>query len=156
MNTNTVYRPDIDGLRAVAVIAVLVFHATPTVLLGGFNGVDMFFVISGYLITKIIVDDMNSNRFSFAVFYGKRIRRIFPALLIVVTATLIVGWWTLLQEEYASIAMHALAGIAYVSNILLLSETGYFDTAAEFKPFLHLWSLAIEEQFYLFWPAAIG
>ena len=149
------YRSDIDGLRAVAVLAVVMFHAFPDKFPGGFIGVDLFFVISGYLITKIIFHELNASSFSFLNFYSRRIRRIFPALIIVLLATYAMGWGTLLASEYMQLSSHVLAGAGFFSNILLWTEIGYFDNSAYTKPLLHLWSLSIEEQFYLIWPVAI-
>ena len=146
------YRPDVDGLRAVAVLAVLAYHAFPSLAPGGFAGVDVFFVISGYLITGIIVDDLERGRFTYANFYWRRIRRIFPALILVLVSCLALGWLVLLPDEYAQLGKHVAAGAAFVSNIALWREAGYFDSAAELKPLLHLWSLGVEEQYYLVWP----
>lgn len=151
-NPHLKYRPDIDGLRALAIMSVLLFHAFPNWLPGGFIGVDIFFVISGYLITGIILKAQRENRFSLLDFYGRRIRRIFPALIVMLTFCLLTGWYILLADEYQALGKHTAAGAGYVSNFLLMSETGYFDIASELKPLLHLWSLGIEEQFYLFWP----
>jgi peptidoglycan/LPS O-acetylase OafA/YrhL len=146
------YRKDIDGLRAIAVLLVVIFHAFPKAMPGGFIGVDIFFVISGYLISTIILTDLGLGSFSFKHFYIRRIKRILPALLTVLSACLIFGWFALLSDEYQSLGKHTLAGALFISNILLWSESGYFDTLAELKPLLHLWSLGIEEQFYLFSP----
>lgn len=146
------YRPDIDGLRAIAVLAVVAFHAFPQRLAGGFAGVDVFFVISGFLITTIIMKSLVAGSFSFRVFYGRRIRRIFPALLLVLAASLVFGWFVLLADEYRMLGKHVLAGAGFVSNIAFFQESGYFDVAAETKPLLHLWSLGVEEQFYIIWP----
>jgi peptidoglycan/LPS O-acetylase OafA/YrhL len=147
------YRPDIDGLRAVAVLSVVVFHFFPSALPGGFVGVDIFFVISGYLISRVIIGELEKNRFSFAGFYARRIRRIFPALIVVMAAALAFGWTALLSAEYSQLGKHAAAGAAFVSNLVLWRESGYFDNAAIAKPLLHLWSLGVEEQFYIVWPA---
>jgi peptidoglycan/LPS O-acetylase OafA/YrhL len=149
------YRADIDGMRAVAVIAVVLFHAFPKVLPGGFAGVDAFFVISGYLITSIIVGGLDGDGFSFADFYARRVRRLFPALIVVLIATLAAGFWILLPSALASLAKNAMASAFFSANLMLWSETGYFDIDAKFKPLLHLWSLGIEEQFYLAWPLAL-
>lgn len=146
------YRSDIDGLRAIAVIAVVVFHAFPDVLRGGFIGVDIFFVISGYLISTIIFENLESGTFRFSDFYTRRIRRIFPSLLLVLSACFVFGWFALLPDEYKQLGKHMAAGAGFISNIVLLGEAGYFDNAAETKPLLHLWSLGIEEQFYIVWP----
>jgi peptidoglycan/LPS O-acetylase OafA/YrhL len=146
------YRPDIDGLRAIAVGAVMAFHAFPDVIRGGFVGVDVFFVISGYLISGIILDGLDDGRFSFASFYARRIRRIFPALALTLIAVMSAGWLMLYAHDYARLGRHAAASAAFLSNIVLWQESGYFDVAADLKPLLHLWSLGIEEQFYLVWP----
>jgi peptidoglycan/LPS O-acetylase OafA/YrhL len=149
------YRPDIDGLRAIAVIAVLLFHAFPAFLSGGFTGVDIFFVISGSLISAVIFNGLKDGTFNFRNFYARRIRRIFPALLLVLLASLAIGWLTLLSDEFLQLGKHTLAASGFVSNIILWKEAGYFDTTAELKPLLHLWSLGVEEQFYIFWPVLL-
>ena len=148
------YRPDIDGLRAIAILAVLAFHALPAALPGGFVGVDVFFVISGYLITGIILGDLAQAKFDFTGFYVRRIRRIFPALATVLAACLCAGWFVLYAGDYAALGKHVAGGAGFVSNLLLWNESGYFDQEARLKPLLHLWSLGIEEQFYLLWPRA--
>lgn len=149
------YRPDIDGLRAVAVLSVVGFHAFPGLVKGGFIGVDVFFVISGFLISRIILLGLRDQNFSFLDFYGRRIRRIFPALLAVLAATYIFGWFSLYPDEYGNLGKHIASGAGFVSNLVLLGEAGYFDSSAETKPLLHLWSLGIEEQFYCLWPLAL-
>lgn len=146
------YRPDIDGLRAIAVSIVVLFHAFPSLVRGGFVGVDIFFVISGYLITKILFSDLEKNRFSFAGFYARRIKRIFPALLLVMGASLAFGWIALFPDEFKLLGKHIVGGAGFISNLFLWYEVGYFDVSADTKPLLHLWSLGIEEQFYIFWP----
>ena len=146
------YRPDIDGLRAMAVLSVVAFHAFPSWVKGGFIGVDVFFVISGYLISTIIFENLDKGTFSFSDFYSRRIRRIFPALLLVLIASFAFGWFALLADEYKQLGKHIAAGAGFVSNFILLGEAGYFDNSAETKPLLHLWSLGIEEQFYIVWP----
>lgn len=151
-----VYRPDIDGLRAIAVVAVLIFHASPRWLRGGFVGVDIFFVISGYLISTIIFGSLAGKGFSYGEFYARRIRRLFPSLLLVLGATLAFGWFVLLTDEFRQLGKHLVASAGFVQNLALWGEAGYFDTAAESKPLLHLWSLAVEEQFYIFWPVLLG
>lgn len=153
--TDFAYRPDIDGLRAVAIGSVVVYHAFPDIMPGGFIGVDIFFVISGYLISSILLTELANGRMSLVDFYARRVRRLFPALSVVLFATLAFGWYYLLPHEATNLGTHAAAGAAYVINFVLREETGYFDTAAEAKPLLHLWSLAIEEQFYLAWPALL-
>lgn len=119
---------------------------------GGFIGVDIFFVISGFLISTIIFDNLKSNSFSFIEFYSRRIRRIFPALLLVLVASYVIGWFLLLPAEYGQLGKHIAGGAGFISNLLFWNESGYFDGAAESKPLLHLWSLGIEEQFYIVWP----
>lgn len=147
-----IYRPDIDGLRAVAVVCVVAYHAFPQQFGGGFIGVDIFFVISGFLISSILLDQVAEGRLAVADFYGRRIRRIFPALLVVLLASLVFGWRVLFPEEFAGLLRHGAAGAGFVANLALWSESGYFDRGAGTKPLLHLWSLGIEEQFYIAWP----
>ena len=149
------YRPDIDGLRAFAVLSVVLYHAFPQVVRGGFVGVDIFFVISGFLISSILFTEMTEGRFSFTVFYGRRIRRIFPALAVCLAAVLAYGFVVLTPPELAQLGKHVFFGAGFLSNIVLWSESGYFDSAATYKPLLHLWSLGIEEQFYILWPALL-
>lgn len=150
------YRPDIDGLRAIAVSLVVIYHAYSEWMTGGFVGVDVFFVISGFLITNIIAGELRQGEFSFRRFYEKRIRRIFPALILVLLACLILGYFTLLAREYKPLGKHVLGGATYISNVILMKEAGYFDDSSDFKALLHLWSLAIEEQFYLVWPVVLA
>ncbi len=146
------YRPDIDGLRAIAVLSVVGFHTFPEYVPGGFVGVDIFFVISGYLISKIILESLNDGTFSFHAFYIRRIKRIFPALAVVMASCLTLGWFALLPNEYQQLGKHIAGGAGFVSNVILWTEAGYFDNSADTKPLLHLWSLGIEEQFYLIIP----
>ena len=146
------YRPEIDGLRALSIVAVLLFHAFPIAFPGGFIGVDIFFVISGYLITAIIRQGLERQDFSFSEFYTRRIRRIFPALIIVLCSSLLFGWFALLPDEYASLGKHTFGTSILVPNFFFWSESGYFDIDNKLKPLLHLWSIGVEEQFYLFWP----
>jgi peptidoglycan/LPS O-acetylase OafA/YrhL len=155
VSTHPKYRPDIDGLRAVAVLSVLVFHGFPNILKGGFIGVDIFFVISGFLISTIIINGLRQNVFSFVEFYARRVKRIFPALLVVLLSCLVAGWFTLYDGEYQQLGKHVLGGAGFVANLVLLAESNYFDVMADSKPLLHLWSLGIEEQFYFFWPLAL-
>lgn len=150
--THPKYRADIDGLRAIAVLSVVGFHAFPSWVKGGFIGVDIFFVISGFLISTIIFGRLERNSFNFVEFYSRRIKRIFPALLLVLTASYAFGWFALLADEYKQLGKHIAGGAGFVSNYLFWNESGYFDNAAETKPLLHLWSLGIEEQFYFIWP----
>ena len=146
------YRPDIDGIRAIAVLAVVAFHAFPSWVNGGFIGVDVFFVISGYLISTIIFENLDRGTFSASEFYARRIKRIFPALILVLVACLIFGWFALLADEVQQLGKHIAAGAGFISNIVFWNEAGYFDNAADTKPLLHWWSLGIEEQFYIVWP----
>ncbi|MEH2519016.1 peptidoglycan/LPS O-acetylase OafA/YrhL [Bradyrhizobium sp. AZCC 1610] len=149
------YRPDIDGLRAFAVVSVVLYHAFPKVITGGYVGVDVFFVISGFLISKILFAEITEHRFTFRAFYGRRIRRIFPALAVCLVAVLAFGFISLMPSELAQLGKHVFFGAGFLSNIVLWSESGYFDHAASLKPLLHLWSLGIEEQFYILWPALL-
>lgn len=146
------YRPDIDGLRAIAVLSVLFYHAFPDLMRGGFTGVDIFFVISGFLISTIIFKSLQSNSFSFVDFFSRRIRRIFPSLCVVMGLSFITGWFVLSADEFRMLGKHMVGGAGFISNILLWRESGYFDSDADTKVFLHLWSLGIEEQFYIIWP----
>lgn len=151
----TSYRADVDGLRAIAILSVVVFHAFPQLLPGGFVGVDIFFVISGFLITGLIVSDLDTGRFSYREFYVRRIRRIFPILSVVLAGSFAFGWFVLYSDAYATLGKHMAAAAAFISNFVYLGESGYFDADAGAKPLLHLWSLAIEEQFYLVWPVLL-
>ncbi|MDA7448570.1 acyltransferase [Planktomarina temperata] len=155
LSVNTLaYRPDIDGLRAIAVLSVVLYHAFPNSISGGFVGVDVFFVISGFLISTNIFLALENNKFSFANFFARRIRRLFPSLIIVTLCSLICGWFLLVPDEYALLGKHIASSAVFITNFVLAAENGYFDVAAETKPLLHLWSLAVEEQFYLIWPFA--
>jgi peptidoglycan/LPS O-acetylase OafA/YrhL len=146
------YRSDIDGLRAVAVLPVMAFHVGIHVARGGFVGVDVFFVISGFLITQLLVADIQANRFSIASFYERRVRRILPALLPVLLATYVLGMFYCLPGEMVTLAKSLVAACLSASNIYFWQSAGYFDGPALSKPLLHTWSLAVEEQFYIFWP----
>jgi peptidoglycan/LPS O-acetylase OafA/YrhL len=150
------WRADIDGLRAVAVLSVLCFHAYPEVFPGGFIGVDVFFVISGFLITKILLNDHRLKRWSIVCFYERRARRIFPALSVVLICTLAATWLFAYPESVRTTAKHAIAGSLSAENIALWKESGYFDLASSLKPLLHIWSLGVEEQFYVFWPLMVA
>ena len=146
------YRKDIDGLRAVAVLAVVLFHAKVPGFAGGFVGVDVFFVISGYLITGLIADDCRQGRFTFATFYFRRIRRIVPALLCVYVACTLAAALLMLPSDMAEFARSLVSSAAFVSNHFFYHLAGYFGGQSDLKPLLHTWSLSIEEQFYLVWP----
>lgn len=150
------YRPDIDGLRALAVLAVLAFHAFPVLTPGGFVGVDVFFVISGYLISRHLLMQLESGSFSIRGFYARRIKRIFPALTLILAVCALFGWIVLTPEEYEALGKHIAGGASFVANIMYWREAGYFDRAADTKPLLHLWSLGVEEQFYIFWPLLLA
>lgn len=150
------YRPDIDGLRAIAVLLVVIFHAFPRFIKGGFVGVDVFFVISGYLISSLIFAHLENGRFSHIEFYSRRIKRILPVLILVIVSCAAFGWYVLLADEYRQLGRQIMAGAGFVSNFALWSEAGYFDRQSFEKPLLHLWSLAIEEQFYIVWPLLLG
>jgi peptidoglycan/LPS O-acetylase OafA/YrhL len=152
---NLKYRSDIDGLRAVAVLAVVGFHSFPNFFKAGFFGVDVFFVISGFLISSIIYDELEGGHFLFVNFYARRARRIFPALIVVLTASLAFGWTSLMPDEYTQLGEHVAASAGFFLNMILWHESGYFDTAAAAKPLLHIWSLGVEEQYYIVWPAIL-
>jgi peptidoglycan/LPS O-acetylase OafA/YrhL len=143
------YRPELDGLRAIAVLAVLLFHYAPSIGAYGFAGVDAFFVLSGFLIGGVL---LRSPTLDLPAFYAHRVRRIFPALVLTLLSVLVAGWFLLTADDYRALGWHALAGAAFLPNIALMAETGYFDLAAHWKPLLHLWSLGVEEQFYLVFP----
>lgn len=149
------YRPDIDGLRAFAILSVCIFHIFPEFSAGGFIGVDIFFVISGYLIALKYFDKNFTNYFVVLDFYGRRILRLTPALIAVLVFCFIVGFFTFPPNEYANLGKHILAGSTFSSNFFLWSESGYFDKNSLSKPLLHLWSLGVEEQFYLIFPIII-
>lgn len=146
------YRPEIDGLRAVAVLPVLLFHAGVSLFGGGYVGVDVFFVISGYLITTIIIDEIVDKKFSIVRFYERRARRILPALFFVLILSTPVAWIVLQPIDFKAFSVNVAAVAAFLSNVQFFRESGYFDQAAELKPLLHTWSLAVEEQFYVFFP----
>ncbi|WNK19853.1 acyltransferase family protein [Halomonas piscis] len=146
------YRPEVDGLRAIAVLPVILFHAGFSAFSGGFVGVDIFFVISGYLITTIIYQEMAQGRFSMWRFYERRARRILPALFVVSLACIPFAWLWMLPNEFKDFSQSLVGVATFTSNILFWRESGYFAGAAELKPLLHTWSLAVEEQFYILYP----
>ena len=152
------YRPDIDGLRAIAVLSVMLFHARDTALPGGFVGVDIFFVISGYLISKHIATEADAGRFSLAEFYRRRIRRIAPMMLTVVAATLAVALVVMTPEDATTVAKAAVWSVASLANLHFWRDldTGYFTDSSAEAPLLHLWSLGVEEQFYILWPLLLA
>jgi len=150
--TGLQHRRDIDGLRGFAVACGVWFHAFPNTLTGGFIGVDLFFVISGYLIATILFAALAQGNFSYRHFYSRRIRRIFPALILVLSACFALGWFRLLPSEFSELGRHMAGGAGFVANIMFWKEAGYFDTASATKLLLNLWSLGIEEQFYIAFP----
>lgn len=152
MSLHLKYRADIDGLRAIAVLGVIVFHAFPQRLPGGFCGVDIFFVISGYLISGILYKGVGEGGFSFREFYTRRVRRLFPSLITVMLLCMGYGYFVLLSDEYQQLGKHVAAGTLFIQNIVFWQESGYWDVASSLKPLLHLWSLAVEEQFYIIFP----
>jgi len=155
INIHMNYRSEIDGLRAIAVIPVIFFHAGAHLFKGGFVGVDVFFVISGYLITFILLNDIKLNRLSILKFYERRARRILPALFAVIFTTIPFAWFFLPPMQLKDFFESIFTVVLFLSNFLFWSESGYFDLASEAKPLIHTWSLAIEEQFYLFFPALL-
>ncbi|MES2504242.1 MAG: acyltransferase family protein [Myxococcota bacterium] len=144
-------RKDIDGLRAIAILSIVAYHFFPSVK-GGFIGVDIFFVISGFLITGVILRDLEAGTFSYKNFYARRIKRIFPALILVLGTALLCGYIFLIPAEFFELSRYLLGGSSFSANLIQWQEAGYFDMDARMKPLHHLWSLAIEEQFYILWP----
>ena len=155
MTENGRYRADIDGIRAIAVLSVVIYHAESFLLPGGFVGVDVFFVISGYLITGIVIRQLDGDRFSLLNFYERRLRRIAPALFVVICISLLVGYLLLQPDDYYDLGRSAIWSIGFLSNVFFWQNTGYFDAARESLPLLHTWSLGVEEQFYLIWPVLL-
>lgn len=146
------YRAEIDGLRALAVLPVILFHAGFELFNGGFVGVDVFFVISGYLITTILIEDIENKQFSIVNFYERRVRRILPALLFVMLCCIPFAWVWMLPAQMKDFSQSLVAVSLFISNILFWRESGYFEIAIENKPLLHTWSLSVEEQFYVLFP----
>jgi peptidoglycan/LPS O-acetylase OafA/YrhL len=146
------YRAEIDGLRALAVVPVILFHAGFELFSGGFVGVDVFFVISGYLITTILIEDIENKRFSIVSFYERRARRILPALFFVMLVCIPFAWLWMLPSQMKDFSQSLVAVSLFASNILFWRESGYFDVSTEEKPLLHTWSLAVEEQYYVLFP----
>ena len=152
LNSKIGYRSDIDGLRAIAVLSVVSYHSFGRWIRGGFVGVDIFFVISGYLISSIIYKELESDRFSIVEFYVRRIRRIYPALFIVLASVCVAGWFLLLPTAFVLLGKQIIGGSTFAANFILWWQSGYFSPDATQKPLLHLWSLGVEEQFYLIFP----
>ena len=153
MSSSVSYRPEIDGLRAIAVLSVVIFHAGFDVLGGGYLGVDVFFVISGYLITKLIRNEyVNNGSFSYLNFYRRRAKRLMPALFFTLIVTFVACFYILAPREFQKFSQSLIYSVFSLSNIFFWRESGYFDTDSQFKPLLHTWSLSVEEQFYIFWP----
>lgn len=146
------YRSEIDGLRAVAVIPVILFHAGFKIFSGGFVGVDIFFVISGYLITTLLLNDLQAGNFFLVQFYERRARRILPALFFVIFACLPFAWFWLTPQDMKSFSQSVIATSLFASNILFSRTSNYFDTSTALKPLIHTWSLSVEEQYYVLFP----
>lgn len=160
MNTQTkrslTFRKDIQGLRAIAVVAVIIFHFYPSLLQGGFAGVDIFFVISGYLMTGIIFKGIEKGNFSILKFYVSRANRIIPALAALCLVVFILGWFILVPDDFRKLGKHIASSISFLSNIIYLRESGYFDAASHEKWLLHTWSLSVEWQFYIIYPIIVA
>lgn len=152
MRQNKDYIPEIEGIRAISILSVVLFHFSVPGFSGGFSGVDVFFVISGFLITRIIKDKMEAGTFSFTSFYVKRARRLLPALFVIYYFCFIFSFFLLSPQHFSNFCGSLISSITYISNFFFLGESGYFDSSADVKPLLHTWSLSIEEQFYLIWP----
>lgn len=150
------YRRDIDGLRALAILPVVFYHLGLGGFTGGYVGVDVFLVISGYLITSIIRREQQAGRFSFVDFWARRARRILPALFVMMAASLVIGWFLMAPRDYEELGRSVRYQTMFASNILFWKQDGYFDAASEFKPLLHTWSLSVEEQFYILFPLLLA
>ncbi|WP_426132947.1 acyltransferase family protein [Pseudomonas sp. PWP3-1b2] len=154
--TALAYRRDIDGLRAIAVLAVVLFHFGVPGVTGGFVGVDVFFVISGFLITSIILREREGGHFSFLNFWARRARRILPALLVMMSVSLVVGWFLMAPKDYSELGRSIHNQAIFISNLFFMRQDGYFETASDMKPMLHTWSLSVEEQFYIAFPLLLA
>jgi len=152
VRASVTYRPDIDGIRALAIFCVLMFHLKFEFFRGGYIGVDVFYVISGYLVSAQILNRLQAGTFRFGEFYSSRVRRLFPALFFTVAATAFASAVLMVPEDFANFSLSAVAALGSVSNVLFFSEAGYWDIRGDYKPLLHTWSLGVEEQFYLLWP----
>ncbi|MCT7942959.1 acyltransferase family protein [Shewanella holmiensis] len=146
------FRNDINGLRAIAVLAVVIFHFKPDLVPGGFAGVDVFFVISGYLMTRIIFKGLENDTFNLIKFYIDRANRIIPALAFLCLIVLVFGWYNLSPIDYKSLGKHVTSSVSFVSNMIYWRESGYFDSESHSKWLLHTWSLSVEWQFYIIYP----
>ena len=155
VNHSLKYNPSLDGIRGIAIISVLLFHIWPKYFHYGYLGVDLFFLLSGYLITQIIYKKLQNDSFSFKEFYRNRIRRIFPAVIIVLLFTSLIGWLFLFPSELENLGKHIKSSALFYENFRLIDEVSYWDKAAQLKPLLHFWSLSVEEQFYIIWPLII-
>ena len=149
------FRYDINGLRAIAVIAVVLFHFNPAWIKGGFAGVDVFFVISGFLMTGIIFKGLENDSFNLFKFYVDRANRIVPALVVLCLVLLVFGWFYLAPFDYKALSKHVTSSSWFISNVVFWREAGYFDAAAHEKWLLHTWSLSVEWQFYIIYPIAL-
>lgn len=146
------YRADIDGLKGLAILLVFVFHYASVLVPGGFVGVDVFFVVSGYLIGRSVYQSVEAKKFKLSTYFANRAKRIFPSLIVMLAALWAFGWFAFLPKEFASLGKHIGGASVFISNWMLWREVGYFDTSADLKPLLNLWSLGVEEQFYLLFP----
>jgi peptidoglycan/LPS O-acetylase OafA/YrhL len=151
-SSHLVYRPAIDGIRALAVLSVFIFHLDNDWLPGGFVGVDVFFVISGFLITSILLNDLETGKPSYKRFYQRRIARIFPAYFVVTISTLLLALVFYTAQDKASAGAVAIAATLFLVNIKLMFQGNYFELSPDAQPYLHYWSLSVEEQFYLLYP----
>ena len=150
--SNIAYRPEIDGLRAVAVLSVIIFHAGVESMSGGFIGVDVFFVISGFLITRIVLKSIDNQSFSFSDFYARRLKRLLPAAIALIVITIAFGAFILSPNRYIELAKSGASSSLFMANIWFMKNSGYFDLSTQISPLVHMWSLSVEEQFYLFYP----
>ena len=148
-------RQDIQLLRGIAVLLVVIFHANLGIVNHGYLGVDVFFVISGFLITTIILNDLNTNTFSFGAFYLRRAKRLLPALYCTLAITALLSYWFISPSQWNDFIAQLVGALTFSSNIVLPTQVGYFESSAEGKPLLHIWSLSLEEQYYFFLPLVL-